>query len=279
MTEPIINIGIVSAKNIAFELKGDFLFRGNKVSGDKKLCFEAGKITFDELSFDEIIFEPKDDNSSFVLKSVMIGKEFHWQQTENQEFRGALKFIVEDNQITAINLIPTEEYLTSVISSEMSANASLELLKAHAVISRSWLLANLKTNFKKKITNNSQPLHSDSRIIKWYERDAHTTYDVCADDHCQRYQGITRSTNPVVFQAIKETYGETLMFNNEICDLNILAIKFKLIDKFFNNIVKGNNKDKIKFYIINRLSRERKGDKYLLNSPLWGGVPKRNDKF
>jgi SpoIID/LytB domain len=218
MTEPIISIGIVSAKNIAFELKGDFLFCGNKVSGEKKLCFEAGKITFDELSFDEIIFEPKDDNSSFVLKNVMIGIEFHWQQTENQEFRGALKFIVEDNQITAINLIHVEEYLTSVISSEMSANASLELLKAHAVISRSWLLANLKDNLKHKITNNSQLLHSDSRIIKWYERDAHTAYDVCADDHCQRYQGITRSTNPVVFQAIKETYGETLMFNNEICD-------------------------------------------------------------
>jgi len=155
----------------------------------------------------------------------VIGINFHWERKENQRFKGALKLIVENEQLTAINHISVENYLTSVISSEMSATASDELLKAHAVISRSWLLHPMqesraknqeprpKTEFK---TVNCQL--STVNYTKWYERDAHTHFDVCADDHCQRYQGITRASTAAVEKAIEATRGEVLMFENKICD-------------------------------------------------------------
>jgi len=186
----------------------------------------------------EIILEPINENSSFDLIDVVIGINFHWERKENQRFKGALKFIVEDQKLTAINRIHVEDYLISVISSEMSATASEELLKAHAVISRSWLLSPLQEARGKKqevrsknqdrvneqqsttesllpTTDSILPAH---RYIKWYERDAHTNFDVCADDHCQRYQGITRASTKAVEAAIEATRGETLMYEDEICD-------------------------------------------------------------
>ena len=144
-TEPIIHVGILSHTRIEFELNGDFRSTDGKVwSGKQKADYKKGKILFGGNHFGEIIFYPITKNASFDLVDVIIGINFHWERKENQRFKGALKFIVEDNKLTAINRINVEEYLTSVISSEMSATASAELLKAHAVISRSWLLSPLE---------------------------------------------------------------------------------------------------------------------------------------
>ena len=151
---------------------------------------------------------------------MTIGVDFHWQRREDQRFRGALNLAVVEAGIIAINQVDAEEYLTSVISSEMSANASKPLLKAHAVISRSWLLAQIEKN--QQIVDKGDTYNScqqdDEQLIRWYDREDHTLFDVCADDHCQRYQGITRETNPVVKEAIAETRGEVLLYDGKICD-------------------------------------------------------------
>jgi len=226
MKELYINVGIVSANSIEFVLNGEFTCTNGKTyTGKQKVEYKNGQIFFCGESVAEIIFEPAAEAASFDLIDVVIGINFHWERKENQRFKGALKLIVENEQLTAINHISVENYLTSVISSEMSATASDELLKAHAVISRSWLLHPMqesraknqeprpKTEFK---TVNCQL--STVNYTKWYERDAHTHFDVCADDHCQRYQGITRASTAAVEKAIEATRGEVLMFEDKICD-------------------------------------------------------------
>jgi len=215
-------------------LNGDFRStNGTVFTGKHKATYRQGKIFFNGESVEEIIFYPITKDASFDLIDVVIGINFHWERKENQRFNGALKFIVEDQNLTAINRINVEDYLISVISSEMSATASDELLKAHAVISRSWLLSPLQkeTETGNKVqpaneqqSNNGDPMPTtDStqptyRYIKWYERDAHKHYDVCADDHCQRYQGITRASTKAVETAIEATRGEALMYDDQICD-------------------------------------------------------------
>ena len=173
-----------------------------------------------------MIFYPQPNAGIFFeLKDVTIGINFHWERKEVQRFQGALKIIVEGETLTAINVISIEDYLTSVISSEMSATASLELLKAHAVISRSWLINKLRVeNEKWKATiqpdsaANSPLFTLNSQLIKWYDHEAHTHFDVCADDHCQRYQGITRASTPQAIEAVSATRGEVLMYEGKICD-------------------------------------------------------------
>jgi len=158
--------------------------------------------------------------SSLVLHGVTIGIDFHWQRKEDQVFRGSLRILLKNDELTAINIVSVEDYLISVISSEMKATSSEELLKAHAVTSRSWLLAqlaktvSLRTGGKKY----NSFTRSDDEIIKWYDREDHDDFDVCADDHCQRYQGITRASSPVVVKAVNETFGEVLMYDGEVCD-------------------------------------------------------------
>ncbi len=230
ISEPIINVGILSSTQIEFELNGIF-FDLNKTeySGKQVAKLENGKIRFNNNLSDELIFESKTNDASFDLIDVVIGINFHWERKENQRFKGSLKLIVENGQLTAINKIGVEDYLTSVISSEMSATASDELLKAHAVISRSWLLCPLqKTRTTPIAIGEEQRPETEFKTIKdqlstvnytkWYERDAHTHFDVCADDHCQRYQGITRASTMAVEKAIEATRGEVLMSDNEICD-------------------------------------------------------------
>ena len=172
------------------------------------------------------MFEPSNPAfSSFTLKEVVIGVSFHWRRKEDQTFLGSLEIIVENNQLTAINILPVEDYLLSVISSEMSANASLELLKAHAVISRSWLLAQMEKSVPQNsdgvdVLGQAAPVINASsdtpdELIKWWDRDDHVNYDVCADDHCQRYQGITRATTAEVEKAIKSTWGQVLVYGGQ----------------------------------------------------------------
>ncbi|MCR4766328.1 MAG: SpoIID/LytB domain-containing protein [Bacteroidaceae bacterium] len=226
MQEPDIQVGLLTCKEISFTLHGIYHVvapKGNPTStksiveGEQRVSLEDGKILWNEKLFSELLFFPTDDpeKNQFELKNVMIGKQFHWQQHEDQRFQGALRLIIEEEGITAINLINTEKYLTSVISSEMSATASLELLKAHAVISRSWLLAQLTSQ---KNDNQRCGWITEEEVVRWYNRSAHQHFDVCADDHCQRYQGVTKVTTEIAKRAVKETRGEILIYNGEICD-------------------------------------------------------------
>lgn len=227
MQEPVITVGILSGKEIGFSFPKEFISSdGIAICGIQQAVYRKGKICWQEKEYDELSFTPQQDTSSFFeLQDVTIGINFHWERKEVQRFKGELKIIVEDDKLTAINIIPIEDYLTSVISSEMSATASLELLKAHAVISRSWLLNKLKVaNGKLKVimhpdnTANFELSTLPSQLIKWYDHEAHKNFDVCADDHCQRYQGITRTSTPQAIEAVFATRGEVLMYEGEICD-------------------------------------------------------------
>lgn len=218
--EPIVSVGIVSASKLLFSLNAPYTVCGSQRCGKQVVELSEGRILWENELYDELLFEPTDAQSSFTLEDVTIGVNFHWERKEAQTFLGKLRFIVEDNNICAINELPVETYLTSVISSEMSATSSLELLKAHAVISRSWLLAQME---QRKVENNNadkQPsfFKTDEEIVRWYDREDHKRFDVCADDHCQRYQGITKAANKHVVEAIQQTAGEILTRHGEICD-------------------------------------------------------------
>lgn len=225
MKEPQVHVGIMSEPQIEFVLRTAFHVEGEEVSGKQTVTYSDGQILWNGRLYDELLFEPIDlSAASFELLDVTIGINFHWERKEDQRFLGALKVIVEEGKLTGINVVNVEDYLTSVISSEMSATASLELLKAHAVISRSWLLANMKCMLAPDATTTNRveqspaPTNDENEYIKWYERDAHTHFDVCADDHCQRYQGITRASTDIVKQAIAATRGQVLMSEGKICD-------------------------------------------------------------
>ena len=221
MKEPKVQVGILFEPQIEFVLLNPYRMDGTEVSGKQVVTYDEGKILWNGRRYDELLFEPQHEQTdAFELLDVTIGINFHWERKEDQRFPGALKIIVENGKLTGINVIHVEDYLTSVISSEMSATASLELLKAHAVISRSWLLAQIQKN--KEITeaqaNYSAFTQTDEELIRWYDREDHTRFDVCADDHCQRYQGITRASTDIVKQAISATRGQVLTSDGKICD-------------------------------------------------------------
>ena len=221
MKEPKVQVGILAEPQIEFILLNSYHIKGKEIAGRQVVTYVDGQIRWQGHLYDELLFEPMHEESdAFELLNVTIGINFHWERKEDQRFMGALKIIVENEKLTGINVIHVEDYLTSVISSEMSATASLELLKAHAVISRSWLLAQIHKN---KAITASQSLYSaftqtDQELIRWYDREDHTHFDVCADDHCQRYQGITRASTEMVRQAIAATRGQILMWEGNICD-------------------------------------------------------------
>ena len=218
--EPIVSVGIVSASKLCFSLNAPYTVCGSQRCGKQVVELSEGRILWENALYDELLFEPTDAQSSFTLEDVTIGLNFHWERKEAQTFLGKLRFIVQDNNICAINELPVETYLTSVISSEMRATSSLELLKAHAVISRSWLLTQME---QRKAENNNVEkqlsfFKTDEEIVRWYDREDHKRFDVCADDHCQRYQGITKAANKHVVEAIQQTAGEILTSHGEICD-------------------------------------------------------------
>ncbi|MCX6169309.1 MAG: SpoIID/LytB domain-containing protein [Ignavibacteriales bacterium] len=222
MTEPLISVGILTSKEIRFDLYGEFIpeYSEKKLSGRFKAKLEGGRIAVchekkEILAGPELTFAPNDiETESFLLRDVVIGKNFHWEKKENQRFRGALKLIIEKDQLTAVNILPLEEYLISVISSEMSAQSSFELLKAHAVVSRGWLLSQLEKKNNKPVNESI----SAEEIIRWYDREDHDNYDLCADDHCQRYQGVTKIISDKAADAIAETRGLALTYEDTICD-------------------------------------------------------------
>ena len=282
MQEPVITVGILSGKEIGFSFPKEFISSdGIAICGIQQAVYRKGKICWQEKEYDELSFTPQRDTSSFFeLQDVTIGINFHWERKEVQRFKGELKIIVEDDRLTAINIIPIEDYLTSVISSEMSATASLELLKAHAVISRSWLLNKLKVaNGKLKVimhpdnTANFELSTLPSQLIKWYDHEAHKNFDVCADDHCQRYQGITRTSTPQAIEAVFATRGEVLMYEGEICDARFSKCCGGAFEEFQNcweNVkhpyLIGQRDSKTETRLPD-LTKEAEADKWIRTSP------------
>ena len=210
----------MSVEELKFSFFGDYTVCDRKVTADQTARAVDGKVEWDGNLYDEVIFAPVSAENHFTLKDVTIGVNFHWERREDQQFAGSLRLINEHGKVTAVNVIGVEDYLLSVISSEMSATASLELLKAHAVISRSWLLAQIEKN--KNIVDSGEKYcactEKDGELIRWFDREDHVNFDVCADDHCQRYQGITRQTTERVAEAIKATWGEVLYSDGKLCD-------------------------------------------------------------
>lgn len=237
-TQPMLHVGIMSGKEIEFEVLSDG-------AGFRKAVLREGKIEYDGSLYDELYFEALTPSTcfaepSFLLRGVTIGVNFHWERKEDQKFAGALKIIVDRDRLTAVNVVGVEDYLLSVISSEMSSSASEEFLKAHAVISRSWVMSKMLSSRSPRHGSAPEGVcsvpqlisHLDSllsgsddgpdagvhEINKWYDHDDHILFDVCADDHCQRYQGLTRATGKTVRDAIDSTWGQALFYGEELCD-------------------------------------------------------------
>ncbi len=228
MTEPLISVGILTNNKVSFELYGDYrtnvttkVINGRftaEVLGGEIVCKSAGEKI---VSKDELILEPNDiTTDTFLIRDVTIGVKFHWERKEKQRFSGLLKLKKDNDNIVIINIVPIERYLTSVISSEMSAKSSLQLLMAHAIISRSWLMAQIEKSksLKNAKTDYSSSFESSDEHIKWYDREDHELFDVCADDHCQRYQGVTKVFTEIARDAVKQTHGIVLVSGDKICD-------------------------------------------------------------
>lgn len=225
--QPNIEVGVLMAPEFSFTLEGPYRLRatGKIYKGPGKAVLKNDKWTLwiNDIEIATSLpaeLEPVDyQKCSFELKDVVIGINFHWERKENQRFKGMLRIIREEDHLTAVNCLPLEDYLVSVISSEMSATSSPQLLRAHAVISRSWLMAQKEKEQKLKEKGSYETtIERPGERIKWYDREDHLHFDVCADDHCQRYQGITRASTKEVEAAIADTFGQVLVYNDTICD-------------------------------------------------------------
>ena len=251
-TQPQLHVGIMSGKEIEFEVLSDG-------AGSRKAVLREGKIEYDGALYDELYFEAQTLSTqfaqpSFVLHGVTIGVNFHWERKEDQKFAGALKIIVDKDKLIAINIIGVEDYLLSVISSEMSASASEEFLKAHAVISRSWVMAQIAASRTEHhhdvpegiygvpalMSHLDSMMHPDGtkaesdvhEYVKWYDHEDHCLFDVCADDHCQRYQGLTRATGETVRRVIDSTWGQVLLHEGNLCDARFSKCCGGVMEKF-----------------------------------------------
>ncbi|OAV73653.1 hypothetical protein Barb6_00031 [Bacteroidales bacterium Barb6] len=234
MQAPSVNVGILNGQALSFAFCEKYIHAetGRYLTGGQRAVLVSGKILFDGKLYRELFFEPDSPTAVFELKNVVIGKNFHWQQKENEQFRGALNLFVANGTIWAVNEVNMEDYLSSVISSEMSDKASEEFLKAHAVVSRSWLLAQME---KSRRRGHKSPypnsIQEGDRFIRWFDKEEHNLFDVCADDHCQRYQGI-RISSPVVEKVIRETFGEILADGQKICDARFAKCCGGVTEKF-----------------------------------------------
>ena len=243
MNIPTIEVGIMSAKSIEFRLNGRF----RQATGEEAENIEGKAMVSNASVFvlhagnkqqiidNFILLEPvNEEEACFELYRVVIGVQFHWQREETQRFKGKLKIYIENGMLTAVNILSLEDYLLSVISSEMNATSSVELLKAHAVISRSWLLAQIEKGKQLRDENYKTLIRNEEGYLRWYDREDHSRFDVCADDHCQRYQGIARATSQQVYEAMRATRGELLMYNNVVCDARYHKCCGGILEKFEN---------------------------------------------
>ena len=218
--ESSLSVGLLSAEAVRFTLNGLHTAKGTSLEGSQTVVVRDGGLLWNDKVYRQLTFVPETESASFTMKDVVIGKDFHWQRREAQTFKGSLRLLVDEDKIVCINDIAIEDYLISVISSEMSATCSSEFLKASAVISRSWLLAQIEK--RKSLGNSGQNFFTfkktDNELIRWHDREDHTIFDVCADDHCQRYQGITRATRREVEEAVRATRGQILTYEGAVCD-------------------------------------------------------------
>ena len=239
---PHIEVGIVKAARIRFRMEGAFKtgaggpsWQGSaeaRVKNKSLVIRQEGK----EMPLDaQVVFTPVEEgNSRFAVEDVVIGVGFHWEQKEEQEFQGALKLMVQGDEVQVVNVVSVEDYLISVISSEMRGDSSPGLLKAHTVISRSWLLAQIEKQDQLAGSDEGYTLvhESDEEYIRWYDREDHDLFHVCADDHCQRYQGTTRAHNPEVVKAVQETRGMVLEHGGRICDARFSKCCGGVVEEF-----------------------------------------------
>ena len=280
LKEPQLRVGIMYEKEISFQLNGIYVLQqnGKKYTGNQKAKYIDGKIFFDGLCENELILDPENEKEGcFDLFGVTIGIKFHWERKENQKFKGSLHFIVEEEKLTAINVLSLEDYLISVISSEMSATSSMELLKAHAVISRSWLMAQVikGEELLQSNTNYQSIVETEDSYIRWYDREDHVNFDVCADDHCQRYQGITRQSTQLVVEAIESTRGLVLTSDGKICDARFSKCCGGVAETF-ENVWEPENHKYLQAVLDNPqapagydmdLKKEEAADKFIRTSP------------
>ena len=218
--EPNVKVGIMSGLQLRFFMNGEYRAKGQTVLGEQTVECQDGCIRWNDSLYRELTFRPKTEDASFRMYDVTIGHKFHWERQECQTFCGKLRLVVDEDKIVAINELPAEQYLTSVIGSEMKDTCSLEFLKASAVISRSWLYAQMEKRQKLALEGHHffAFTRTDTELIRWYDREDHTIFDVCADDHCQRYQGITRAVAPQIKEAINATRGQILTYDGKVCD-------------------------------------------------------------
>ena len=273
-----LSIGILFAPAITFRLNGTYWNKDQKYSGEYTISKEGKNLILHSSSGTQIVPDhftltpENDETTNFDLLNVMIGINFHWQRTEDQKFKGTLKIMDEGKHLTAINILPLEDYLLSVISSEMSATSSLELLKAHAVISRSWLIAQ-KIKSEKLTDTYQSCIQDEQQYIRWYDREDHEHFDVCADDHCQRYQGISKAYTPFVQQAIETTRGEVLVYDGKICDARFSKCCGGVTEYFENTWEPVNHPYLTKVIdsdtqsSIPNLSQEENARKWILSTP------------
>ena len=223
--EPVIRVGLIEhASEVHGIFNGPFTVGGMPYTGEFHLRGESGNLNCYDTSgrkvfSGETLECSRVGDATFTLDDVIIGINFHWERKERQTFHGNLRCVMRrDGSITVMNIVSVEEYLASVISSEMSAEAPMELLKAHAITSRSWLVAMLEREQRNVGVASMRSIQNDQELIRWYDREDHDIFDVCADDHCQRYQGMTKIHSPRAVEAIDVTRGTFLMYGDEICD-------------------------------------------------------------
>ena len=283
--EPLISVGILVDKKLKFELYGDFTVLGSEetfsgvftaeLKNDKIVCkSKKNKIEIEN----DLTFQPANPISeSFLIRDVIIGLKFHWERREKQRFNFSLKLVKDKDEIIAINVLPLEKYLTSVISSEMSTKSSIELLKSQAVVARSWILAQMeKINDVVLSEENSKPIvEFGDEVIKWYDREDHKLFNVCADDHCQRFQGVTKIISESAFIAIEQTKGIVLLSNSKICDTRYSKCCGGITESFENvwEAVRHNYLDSVidykyepEIYKID-FSKEENARKWILENP------------
>ena len=273
-----LSIGILFAPGIKFRLNGIYRNGTRTYTGECFVTRSSGELRLHTSAGEENIssgftLTPDDyEQADFDLLDVVIGIHFHWERTENQKFKGALQILDEQQYLTAVNILPLEDYLLSVISSEMSATSSLELLKAHAVISRSWLIAQ-KTKKDRMTTEYQSCIQDEDQYIRWFDREDHKHFDVCADDHCQRYQGISKAYTPAVRQAIEATRGEVLVYYGEVCDARFSKCCGGVSERFDNTWEPVDHPyltkviDSASLATVPDLTREEQARAWILSSP------------